>query len=494
MVEDGQEPKVEPMMDSAVTVESSKTELTDIAEDTRSLRESVEAQFNINQLKEKYRQQLLQQKDSNGNPVFKEEDADLAVQKFFDNLYVFQPPDENAFSVKLAKLYVRRGKIAKKYGVPLAGLAVAGVLGYGALEGVNAVRLGIAERNVESAVEASYRESRNLNNELNDLDSQKNLLADSSELAELVKSAEESLMSTEEFYNAYCSEGTASDDITRLNYSDADQNLHSINRVIGSVKIKVSQGQAMVKLEKDLVSTRKSLDSLIQEIKSSNPPEVLHDRAESAYNSGVASISNGQLNDGISYQNQLSSIKSDVKDFEILPSRLNQIYSSIKTVSKDPEANTLAEDLMKEGQNYVTAVNVASLKSVISSLENLDSLLKQEFTVKIVSRSGVKSGMDRYYTDASGRRLSGFYLIVEALDENGRPITRQITNEEDHRTYSTNLWGERVPQEIYEAVKKDKMNDGRVDNNIFSEKKSGYLKEVIVFPGVSQRSGQITRW
>ncbi len=218
-------------------------------------------------------------------------------------------------------------------------------------------------------------------------------------------------------------------------------------------------------------------------------------KAQSAYDSGIASIANRQLEQGRKYKQQLVGIKSDVKEFETLPGRLSQVYSSIRTTSKDPEANTQAEDLHRKGQEYVNSVDIASLKTVLNSLESLDVTLRQKHTLRIVSRPGVWSYTFRDYTDKNGRRQSGAYIIIEAIPDNGgRALSRQITNEEDGHVYSVTMWAERVPDAVLEAVKKDKDADGRVDNNIFAEKEVGYLNEVVKFPGVSQRTGQITSW
>ncbi|MBI5066093.1 hypothetical protein HZA97_07695 [Candidatus Woesearchaeota archaeon] len=464
------------------------------ADDIQKLMDSAAEQFNVNQLKEKYKQKLLSSNKFTGSDR-SEEATDLAVQRYFDEFYVFQGP-ENTFSTKLARAYVNRARIGRKYGIPtLAVLALSTIVYVGSIA-VNAITLRAAESGVESAVEDSYKARLNLANQIKDLNSQKNSLPDSTELTELIRNAGDNLRSTDDFFETYCDDGTASDDINQSNYKEAEQKLDSINGVLATVKGKVNTGQGLIRTEQDLVATRQSLDSLIQEIKSSNPPAVLRTKAQSAYDSGIASITNRQLQEGINYKQQLVEIKLGVKEFETLPARLEQVYSSVRIVSQDPEANSQAEDLHTKGRNYVSSVDIASLKTTIASLESLDAVLKQEYTVRIVNKSGVKSGIDRYYTDNAGKRLAGFYLIVEAVDQNGNTIARQIenTDEQSGQIHSVRMWGERVPSEVYEAVKADKMDNGRVDKTLFSEKKAGYLKEVVKFPGVSQRTGQITSW
>ena len=128
----------------------------------------------------------------------------------------------------------------------------------------------------------------------------------------------------------------------------------------------------------------------------------------------------------------------------------------------------------------------------------MDAVLRQAYTVSIVNKEGVKSGIDRYYTDEHGKRNSGWYLIVEATDKDGRVQPQKIKNVENSQTSVVELWGERVPQAIYERVKADKMADGIVDDKLFSVKEKGYINDKIVMKGPNgqplTRAGQITSW
>ena len=481
-------------MIGAIPVNPKLSEVLEInseADDFRKLREEAEEQFNLDKLKEKYRKKLLTSKEFRGDKTLTETDIDLAVQNHLDRFYEFKPIDDvNSFSTKVARVYVRRRKIARKYGVPiLAAAALAGVIYAGSIV-ANAVGLKMAEKKVETAIETSYGEKQQLISKITSLESDKNLLPEANDLVSIIVSSQRDIGSTEDFFNKYCDEGTASDDITPENYAEAKQNLSAIEGILGAVKEKVGKGEGLVGFEKELISTRQSLDSLVQEIKSSSPPNLLMTRANIIYNSGIASLANRQLDQAKEYQKQLREVKGNVKEFETLPDKLEQIYSSIKQVAVEKSTVQQADKLHSIGLNYVNTVDVNSLKQTISQLDELNIILNQSYTVRIVSRQGVKSGVERGYEGLP----SNYYAVVEAVDSDGNVLEKSITNSEDGKNYDVTLWAERISQEAYEGIKKDKMDDGIIQDNIFAKKEIGYLNEELIINRILAKREQITSW
>ena len=68
-----------------------------------------------------------------------------------------------------------------------------------------------------------------------------------------------------------------------------------------------------------------------------------------------------------------------------------------------------------------------------------------------------------------------FYLIVEAVDAEGRPVTVPITSEEDGETRRVSRWGQRVPEAEFERVRRDKLADGILDQPVIGRKPAGTL-------------------
>ena len=133
------------------------------------------------------------------------------------------------------------------------------------------------------------------------------------------------------------------------------------------------------------------------------------------------------------------------------------------------------------------------MEKTVHKLEDLAGVLNEEYALVIVSRRGEKSGMDRYYTDKSGKKSSGFYLIVEAINLDGNAILMNITNEEDGKSERVTKWGERVPKEVYEKVGRDKKDDGIIQDKTVGNKERGYLAPKYENRFLIQ-NGRITHW
>ena len=144
-------------------------------------------------------------------------------------------------------------------------------------------------------------------------------------------------------------------------------------------------------------------------------------------------------------------------------------------------------------QRLIEGIELKQLKKNVDSLENIAYTLNQEYTIRIVSREGVKSGIDRYYTDEHGKRTSGWYLIVEAVDSKQQVLPVEVRNEENGQVERVQMWGERVPEQVYDKVKADKMDNGLIENDTVGKKRKGYLKEEMTMPGVTKQ-GEITGW
>ena len=313
--------------------------------------------------------------------------------------------------------------------------------------------------------------------------------------------AELTLKGTDEFFLVFCSDGTSSDNITRKNYQEAQQQFRPIESVLDSVVTSIRSSNELLNRQEQMFSAQKSLDSLILEIENSNPPQVLMERAKLIYENGITSLRNKQVEKGLEYRKNLEDLSTDVKELSVLPAQLNQLYSSIKSVAEEREAIDQADKINQEAQTYLKTADVKNLKQTIQRLSEIDSILKQDYKITIINRQDLKSGIDRYYTDENGKRSSGYYLIVEAKDKSGRVMSILIENEEDGKTYKVDMWGERVPEEVYEAVKEDKIDNGIINDDEFGLKRRGYINPEITMKigGVFrkkpiERAGQITNW
>jgi hypothetical protein len=181
-----------------------------------------------------------------------------------------------------------------------------------------------------------------------------------------------------------------------------------------------------------------------------------------------------------------------------LTENIQQTADRIKALSNDPSVIPELEKLVAQTSTYAAQKDRTRLEEVNQQLSNLEERLREEYTVAVVSTSGTKSAIDRYITDESGQRVSGYYLIVEARSPDGKVLSRRIHNNESGQDDEVNVWAERVPKEVYDRLAKDKREDGILNENIFATKRVGFAKEEIRMNGSDgqplSRMGQITKW
>jgi hypothetical protein len=162
----------------------------------------------------------------------------------------------------------------------------------------------------------------------------------------------------------------------------------------------------------------------------------------------------------------------------------------VKDLTTDAEALSRAAALHRQGRWAFDRSERLQAKESVLLLKSLIDELSEEYTLIITG------GKWRFRKNDPSIR--SYYVIVEAVDPRGVRLTRRIENEEDGKASTVKQWGERVPFEVYERVRKDKQDNGRIDQDVFGRKARGRLAvdvELRTDAGeLLPRSGQITRW
>jgi hypothetical protein len=113
----------------------------------------------------------------------------------------------------------------------------------------------------------------------------------------------------------------------------------------------------------------------------------------------------------------------------------------------------------------------------------------QEFTLRIVSGPNGPTGVWRILS--SNPKVRNYYIVVEAVAPDGQVLHVPVTSEEDGQTASVSRWGIRVTEEVFNVVRRDKEDDGVVQQNRFGEKRRGQSHVEFAMPVVG---GAILRW
>jgi len=469
--------------------------MVDVATTVRQKQEEVNQQFNIDETKTELKKKLLETAQITGEQLT-DSQIEIAINSYFDGLYSFKAPERN-FGTNLAEIYVDRVRLTKKFVIPpLSVIAAAGLLWLSGL-GVHSAHLKSQERSLEKDIESAYQERQILLTEAHEISVSplisKLPSAEKDKLHTQLSTSQERLKSMAPYFNKYCSNGTAADDITKVNYQEAKNGLPNIEDSLNQAKNEFQDGKSVIDTQEGLILTQRNLETLIGEVRGLKPINIFSQRAENAYSAGLGEIERRNLSEAKQKEQQLLGVKQDISQFSNLTSQTETLYNSIRTISKEKEASEKGEELYNEAKKFISVADVPKLSQTVSHLQDINVILSQEYTLRIVNREGVKSGIDRYYTDENGRRGSGYYLIVEAIDSSGNALEMRIRNEENGQTENATMWGERVPESVYEKVKEDKLDNGIVNNDIIGTKRRGYLKEEITMQGVTKQ-GEITEW
>ncbi|HEY1244619.1 MAG TPA: DUF6384 family protein [Hyphomicrobiaceae bacterium] len=186
---------------------------------------------------------------------------------------------------------------------------------------------------------------------------------------------------------------------------------------------------------------------------------------------------------------RLAEERARIEIAETLPKALKLAHTNALAIAADPAAKTKADALLADGERAVRDKNRAAAVKASGKLTALADDLAREYTLTIVSRPGESTAVWRRPPGKSQAR--NYYLIVEAIAPDGRKLSLPVRNEETGETETVSRFGVRVPEEVYEQVRRDKSDDGIVEKNRFGIKRRGTLQVDYQMPFAG---GFITKW
>ncbi|WP_395665378.1 DUF6384 family protein [Methylocella sp.] len=158
----------------------------------------------------------------------------------------------------------------------------------------------------------------------------------------------------------------------------------------------------------------------------------------------------------------------------VLPKALESAHAEAFAEARDVAGRAKADELLGDGKRALAKGDVEGARAAQKNLAALAQELRRSFDVMVVSRPGERSGIFRIPERNPNAR--NYYLIVEAIGPDGRPIPRAVTSEEDGKVSTVTKWGLRVDKPLYDRVAADKADDGIVENRKLGEKKRGALE------------------
>jgi hypothetical protein len=231
------------------------------------------------------------------------------------------------------------------------------------------------------------------------------------------------------------------------------------------------------------------LDAALAEITTLTPSPALRERAEALAADGRAATAAGDQAALARALDGLGAITAEAKQLAALPARIDTALAAIRAETVDDSALTSAAALEGEAKRALAAFDGTAASGAAGKLEALLALLRQSYEIRIVQADEVPSGVWRIPEVNPTAR--NHYLIVEAVGPDGVAIAMPVTSEESRKTSTVKRWGVRVGQDIFDAVRRDKSDDGIIQNDRVAEKKRGMSAPEWAIPAPP---GAITEW
>ncbi|SDX01893.1 DUF6384 family protein [Thiocapsa roseopersicina] len=169
--------------------------------------------------------------------------------------------------------------------------------------------------------------------------------------------------------------------------------------------------------------------------------------------------------------------------------RLVQAHTDAVALAENDRARESLERYLGAGQSALRNDDTEGARLTLRELETARTILGQEYSLRIVNRLGERSGVWRIPDVNSGAR--NYYIMVEAVDPTGRVLRVPILNEETRETATVAVWGLRVDEDTFNAVARDKRDDGIIERDRFGYKTHGELVPRYDMPTTG---GAITQW
>ena len=200
-----------------------------------------------------------------------------------------------------------------------------------------------------------------------------------------------------------------------------------------------------------------------------------------------------------SVRKALDEFETNAGEVDKLKPEVGKRAETVRAIALDKKVGPEVDRLLAEAGVFGKNNDPRGLASVRDALAELDSRLREEYSITVVSGANHKSAVPRIYTDPKTHQKSpGFYLIVQASRSDGSVISRRIYSAEKEVSKEVTTWAERVPEPVYERLKKDKLEDGILNETAYGVKRRGFTDEEVTMPGADgkplARIAQITEW
>ncbi|MCA8974509.1 MAG: hypothetical protein KDC98_07290 [Planctomycetes bacterium] len=415
------------------------------------------------------------------------------VRALREDRFKYVPP-MRSFEVMIAEIYVERGRWAKI----TAAVLFVGVLIWAPFAiGTHYRQRGLVDAFHQQVVriEVDHRDLDALVKQVHDLVTEVTAQNPSPAARRLLADAEAELQTATTLAAAITSELAALPvpesyllDVVSADgaVTTLDRKLAMGRRAIGAAEGLIAAARQLGTLRVGLLTAMARLEGVEKTAAEQAAIDELESRVTAAIDTGAATEGKAAM---AQLEARIDGILVGRRERAELRARFEASPSALAGV--DVEVTALAELERRRAavEQAMAASDWGSARQRMAALDDLVGELNQSYELRIVSRPSDKSGVWRYRD--GNRRIRNFYIIVEAVDGDGRVLTLPVLNEEDQQTSRVRSFGIRVAESVYEKVKADKLDNGLIDEVLFGRKRRGAREPEYIFPVAG---GRITRW
>ncbi|MCA8956061.1 MAG: hypothetical protein KDC87_08300 [Planctomycetes bacterium] len=464
----------------------------DVVDTLRHQQEQIEAELGGEQRERQLTARIKSIYAAQGIEV---DDAVIAqgVEALVEDRFRYTPP-ERGFAVRVAEVYVERGRWAWR---ALLAAAVVGVLWLAIALPAYFRRQALIE-SFGNSVTALQRQAEQLTGRAQGL--QRDI--DAARAGPGPEATKLALQRAERALHADLGEiGRLQKDLGALPsaglYPERKRELNEL--VVRHRNTAARLGGALDEVARDLRDSdalrgvNQEATQLLRTFDPTDVPEGIRTEIRALHRSLSAAIAAGDLPSAMS---GLQSLRARIEALAAArharqrnTAKLERLRAQLAGLELDSATSRDLDQLERAARAAVAGDDPAIATTALERLGALVGLLDQSYELRIVSAPGRKSGVTRRVQDRRDA-AQNYYVVVEARGANGRPVTLDITSEEDQRSTRTSTFGIRVPKSVYDSVRADKRDNGIVDDNLFGTKVRGARAPTYRFPTAG---GNITR-
>ncbi|MEM8981635.1 MAG: DUF6384 family protein [Pseudomonadota bacterium] len=172
-----------------------------------------------------------------------------------------------------------------------------------------------------------------------------------------------------------------------------------------------------------------------------------------------------------------------------LPVTLASLRDDAKQLAVPDSVDADIDAIYRNGITALRDGDPSGAEAATAELRAMADELRANYEISVVSRPGERSGVIR--APESNFSADNYYLIVEALDRDGRAQAVAIRSEEDGAVRTVTSWGVRVSAPVFERIRADKADDGIIQGRVIGDKRRGYLEPNYRIP---VEGGMIHAW